>query len=259
MSAIPAPLRALLPAVVERDARALGRALTIVENAAVGNDALQAALPPAAAQRRARRIGITGPPGAGKSTLVDALLAQIVAAGLSVGVVAVDPSSPFTGGAVLGDRTRMREASLHRNVFIRSVASRGAAGGLARCVQAMTSLLEAAGYPIVLVESVGAGQGEFAIADLVDLSVVLCPPGLGDEIQGLKAGILEIADVLVVSKGDLPGSEVTHRELLSALSMTTRPKRPIVQRVSAADGGGMVDLMLALAIPGWAAPQPAGA
>lgn len=248
MSEILANLRALLPGVADRNAHAIGRALTVIENGNISDEALRAELPSRAAQRHARKIGITGPPGAGKSTLVDALLTEFIRAGLGVGVVAVDPSSPFTGGAVLGDRTRMRDASLHRDVYIRSVASRGASGGLARCVRAMSSLLEAAGYPIVLIESVGAGQGEFAIADVVDTTIVLCPPGLGDEVQGLKAGILEIADVLVVSKGDLPGSEVTQRELLSALSMTTRPRKPIVMRVCAVDGGGVPALASALGI-----------
>ncbi|HYN59693.1 MAG TPA: methylmalonyl Co-A mutase-associated GTPase MeaB, partial [Rubrivivax sp.] len=154
---------------------------------------------------RAHVLGITGAPGAGKSTLVHALLGELLARGQRVAVVAVDPSSPITGGAVLGDRVRMGEHGAHADVFIRSMASRGHLGGLARTTAAMIDVLDAAGFDTVIVETVGAGQSEVEITLVADTRLVACPPGLGDNVQALKAGILEIADVLVVTKSDLPG------------------------------------------------------
>jgi LAO/AO transport system ATPase/phenylacetic acid degradation protein PaaD len=164
-------------------------------------------------------LGITGPPGAGKSTLVNALLGEIVGRNLRVGVVAVDPSSPLTGGAVLGDRARMGEHGGDERVFIRSLSSRGHSGGLAKRTDRIVDVLDAAGFDVVIVETVGAGQSEVAIGDLADVRIVACPPGLGDGLQAIKAGILEIADVLVVTKADLPGADATWRDLADMLHL----------------------------------------
>jgi LAO/AO transport system kinase len=164
-------------------------------------------------------LGITGAPGAGKSTLVHALMGELLARGKRIAVVAVDPSSPITGGAVLGDRVRMGEHGAHADVFIRSVASRGHLGGLARTTASMIDVLDAAGFDSVIVETVGAGQSEVEIMQVADTRLVACPPGLGDNVQALKAGILEIADVLVVTKSDLPGGEPTARDLKDMLHL----------------------------------------
>ena len=172
---------------------------------------------------RAHVVGITGPPGAGKSTLINALLGELLTRGQRVAVVAVDPSSPRTGGAVLGDRIRMGEFGADDRVFIRSLASRGNTGGLSRTTGAVVDLLDVAGFATVIVETVGAGQSDVAIASLADTSIVVCPPGLGDSVQATKAGILEIADILVVSKGDLPTAGRTVHELKEMLGLRPRP------------------------------------
>jgi LAO/AO transport system kinase len=168
---------------------------------------------------RAHVVGITGAPGAGKSTLVHLLLGEWLARGLEVAVLAVDPSSPITGGAVLGDRVRMGEHGAHDDVFIRSVASRGHLGGLAQGTRAMVDVLDAAGFDIVLVETVGAGQSEVEIVEVADTRIVACPPGLGDDVQSIKAGILEIADILVVTKSDLTAADRTMRDLRDMLHL----------------------------------------
>ena len=209
-------LRDLIGRARQWEPAAIGRLLSIIENHPQRWPQLQLELesspdgqPTEATATRV--VGVTGPPGAGKSTLLDKMLECIVARGLRVAVIAVDPSSPFSGGAVLGDRTRIGAVAHDSRVFVRSVASRGAQGGLAESTGAMVALLGHLRFPVVIVESVGAGQSEVAIARLTDFRLVLCPPGLGDDVQALKAGILEIADVLVISKGDLPGSEMTEK------------------------------------------------
>ncbi|HEX4883600.1 MAG TPA: methylmalonyl Co-A mutase-associated GTPase MeaB [Casimicrobiaceae bacterium] len=196
---------------------AIARAITAIENEHPDGAALVQAL--AGDVGRAHVLGITGPPGAGKSTLIAALLAECTRRGRRAAVVAVDPSSPLSGGAVLGDRIRMSAAAAHDDVFVRSVASRGHGGGLASATRRIVDLLDAAGYDPVIVETVGAGQSEVAIKDLADTSVVVCPPGLGDDVQAIKAGILEIADVLVVSKGDSPLAGGTVRDLKDMLGL----------------------------------------
>ena len=234
-----------LAAILAGERRALARAMSAVENETAAGKALLHALQPHLG--RARVIGITGPPGAGKSTLVNALIGAWLARGASVGVVAVDPSSPFSGGAILGDRIRMAEHQAHERVFIRSLASRGHGGGLSRTAARVVDLLDAAGYDQIMLETVGAGQSEVEVAEIADTRVVVCPPGLGDEVQALKAGILEIADILVVNKCDLPFAERTERELQGMLSLRHYELwTPQVVRTSATSGAGvpaLVDLI----------------
>lgn len=190
---------------------ALARAVSIVENHREGFDRLLARLQ--ARLGRTRRIGITGPPGAGKSTMTSALVATYRAAGLTVGVVAVDPTSPFTGGALLGDRIRMESVALDPGVFIRSMATRGSLGGLAAATREVADVLDAFGLDRVLIETVGVGQTELDIARTADSSVVVLVPESGDSIQMLKAGLMEIADLFVVNKADRPGADRLRNEL----------------------------------------------
>jgi LAO/AO transport system kinase len=225
------------------DVRALGRLLTWVEN---GAPELRPVL--AAAARltgQARVLGLTGAPGVGKSTLTGALVAAYRQRGLRVGVLAVDPSSPFTGGALLGDRVRMQQHATDPGVFIRSMASRGQLGGLARATPQALRVLDAAGFDVILVETVGVGQAEVAVASLADSTLVIVAPGLGDAIQAAKAGILEIGDLFVVNKSDQPGAQGAVRDLRTMIAMAQRGpgdwKPPIVSTV-AASGGGLDDL-----------------
>jgi LAO/AO transport system kinase len=184
---------------------AIARAVSVIEDRRKGWEELLAACHPRVGG--ARRIGITGPPGAGKSTLTTLLAEQYLAQGLRVGVVAVDPTSPFTGGALLGDRVRMERVALHENVFIRSMATRGSLGGLAAATREVCDVLDAAGIERILVETVGVGQSELDIARLADTSAVVLVPESGDSIQTLKAGVMEIADLFVVNKADRPGAD----------------------------------------------------
>ncbi|MEZ4586683.1 MAG: methylmalonyl Co-A mutase-associated GTPase MeaB [Gemmatimonadales bacterium] len=223
------------------------RLLSIVENDEPGAERVVRATFPDVG--RAIRIGITGSPGTGKSTLVAALLAAYRRVASRVAVVAVDPSSPYTGGAILGDRIRMRETSLDRGVFIRSMSNRGASGGLARATGRVVDLLDALGFEVILVETVGAGQQEIDVIRLVDSVCVLTIPGAGDDIQAIKAGILEIADVLVVNKADKPGADQAVKELTQMLTLG-EPRndwRPPVLRTSATTGDGIDELVAALA------------
>ncbi len=230
-----------LSAILAGKRRALARAMSAVENETAAGKALLHALQPHLG--RARVQGITGPPGAGKSTLVNALIGEWLARGARVGVVAVDPSSPFSGGAILGDRIRMGEHQANERVFIRSLASRGYGGGLSRTAARVIDLLDAAGYDQIIVETVGAGQSEVEVAEIADTRIVVCPPGLGDEVQALKAGILEIADILVVNKADLPLAERTERELLTMLSLRHYGVwTPQVMRTVATSGEGVAEL-----------------
>jgi LAO/AO transport system kinase len=203
---------------------------------------------------RAQLIGITGPPGAGKSTLVAALIAELRRAGRPVAVVAVDPSSPITGGAVLGDRVRMQSYASDDDVFIRSMASRGHSGGLSSATSAAAAVFDAAGFDVVLIETVGTGQSEVEVAATADTTVVVEAPEMGDEIQAIKAGLLEVADIIVVNKGDRPGAHRTAGQLHAMLADTPRevrpgrpaPKHPDVLVTIAATGEGVPELLAAL-------------
>src|SRR3954452_2306200 len=192
---------------------------------------------------RAWSVGITGAPGAGKSTLTDALVARVRADDLEVGVLAVDPSSPFSGGAILGDRVRMQRHSTDPGVFIRSMASRGHLGGLAVATPQSVRVLDAVGKPWVIVETVGVGQVEVEIASQADTTIVVVNPGWGDEVQAAKAGLLEIADIFVVNKADRPGADVTVSDLAGMLELGHgRAWRPPIVRTVATDGDGVDDL-----------------
>jgi LAO/AO transport system ATPase/phenylacetic acid degradation protein PaaD len=221
----------------------IGRAITEIENELPAAKALSAAL--TGHTGRAHVVGITGPPGAGKSTLINALLGALVTRGKRVAVAAVDPSSPITGGAVLGDRVRMSDAGAADAAFIRSLAARGHGGGLGRTTRRIVDLLDASGFDVVIVETVGAGQSDVDVATFADTSVVVCPPGLGDDIQAIKAGILEIADVLVVSKADQPLAQRTERDLKEMLHLRARSEgwRVPVVCTAAATGEGIEKLV----------------
>lgn len=203
--------------VLSGNRRALARLLTLVENEDASAPRLLAEL--FTHTGKAWVIGITGAPGTGKSSLVNAIAQAYRAQGHTVGIIAVDPTSPFTGGAILGDRIRMASLSGDRGVFIRSMATRGSLGGLARCARDAVRVLDAAGYDLVLVETVGAGQSEVDIVRTAHTTVVVEAPGLGDDVQAIKAGILEIADVLVVNKADRPGAINTVRALRAMLEL----------------------------------------
>jgi LAO/AO transport system kinase len=194
---------------------------------------------------RAFLAGVTGSPGVGKSTLVSALVTAARAGGERVAVVAVDPSSPFSGGALLGDRVRMQRHALDEGVFIRSLATRGQQGGLSRSTAAAVAVLDAAGFPVIFVETVGAGQAELDVADATDAVLVVTAPGLGDDVQALKVGLLEIADLLVVNKGDREGADRTVAELIAMLALGARPAPPIL-KTTATTGVGIEELAAAL-------------
>lgn len=210
-------MTALVEAVLAGSRRALARLLTEIENEREGVDQALAALFPHTG--RAWIIGVTGAPGTGKSSLVNALAKAYRAQDKTVAIIAVDPTSPFTGGAILGDRIRMRDLSGDAGVFIRSMATRGSLGGLARATRDAIRALDAAGFDMILVETVGAGQSEVEIVKTAQTTIVVEAPGLGDDVQAIKAGILEIADILVVNKADRPGATNTVRSLKGMLEM----------------------------------------
>lgn len=238
---MPAGDRSLLSRLLAGDRRALARAISAVENGTPAAASIATGM--SSQLGRAQVVGITGAPGAGKSTLIDALLGELIARGRTIAVVAVDPSSPVSGGAVLGDRVRMGEHGAHERVFIRSIASRGHPGGVSKTTAAIVDVLDAAGFEVVIVETVGAGQSEVRIVEIADTRIVVCPPGLGDEVQAIKAGILEIADVLVVSKADAPGADRTARELQDMLRLRSGARAQVpVLATSAARGDGVAAL-----------------
>ncbi|HET9444172.1 MAG TPA: methylmalonyl Co-A mutase-associated GTPase MeaB [Acidimicrobiales bacterium] len=227
----------LVEAAAGGDRTALARLLSLVERG--GDPARDVARLTYPRGGRAYTVGITGAPGAGKSTLTSRLIEVVRRAGLEVGVLAVDPSSPFSGGAILGDRVRMQDHALDAGVFIRSMASRGHLGGLALATPQAVRVLDAAGLPLVLIETVGVGQVEVEVAAAADTTVVVVNPGWGDAVQANKAGLLEVADVFVVNKADRAGAQQTQRDLEDALSLATRDRHrpPIVQTVAATGDG----------------------
>ena len=224
--------------------RDIGRAMSAMEREG-GSPEILAGLYPRTG--RARIIGVTGPPGAGKSTLVQRLAQALRRSGKTVGIVAVDPSSPFSGGAILGDRIRMAEIYTDRGVFIRSMATRGSLGGLARATSDAVDVLDAAGFDVVLIETVGVGQDEVDIAGAADTTAVVLVPGLGDDIQAIKAGLLEIADVFVVNKADREGTDRLAAELAMMLELSgERPWRPPIVRTVAPRSEGVPEVLAAL-------------
>jgi LAO/AO transport system kinase len=242
---------ASVPDLVERarsgDARAVARLISLVEDASPRLREVMAGLAPYTGN--AQIVGITGSPGVGKSTSTSALVTELRKAGKRVGVLAVDPSSPFSGGALLGDRIRMQDHALDKDVYIRSMASRGHLGGLSWTTPQALRVLDAAGCDVVLVETVGVGQSEVEIAGLADTTLVLLAPGMGDGVQAAKAGILEIGDVYVVNKADRDGAEQVRRELRTMISLAERSegdwKPPIVLTV-AQSGQGLEEVVTAI-------------
>jgi LAO/AO transport system kinase len=228
------------------DARTLARALTEVENDTAEGRALLRALYPRSG--RARTVGVTGAPGAGKSSLVDRLAAELRRENLTAGILAVDPTSPFSGGAILGDRIRMQAHASDPGIFIRSMATRGALGGLARTTADLALVLDAAGRDVILIETVGVGQDEVDVARVAQVVAVVLVPGMGDDVQALKAGILEIADVLVINKSDRDGADRLEQELRAMLELAHRPDAwtPPIVRTVATESQGIRELWTAL-------------
>lgn len=254
---------ALAQSILSGDRLSLARLLTHVENdTPEGRTALDELFPHTG---RAHLVGVTGAPGTGKSSLVNQLALQYRKQAKRIAIVAIDPSSPFTGGAVLGDRVRMRDLSGDTNVFIRSMASRGSLGGLAQATAGVVQVFDAAGFDLILIETVGAGQSEVDVARLAHTTLVVEAPGLGDDIQAIKAGILEIADILVINKADRPGVDSTERALKSMLDLAHPVRKvflhhgqsmsvdapesnpalwiPPICRTVATDGGGLPELV----------------
>ncbi len=240
-------MSALSTLIVDGDLRAIARGISLVENDADAGPELVRDLFPRSG--RAFLIGVTGAPGAGKSTLVDALVARWRKDGKTVGVIAVDPTSSFTGGAMLGDRVRMQAHAQDAGVFIRSMATRGHLGGLARATADAALVLDAAGKEIVAIETVGVGQDEIEIARTADVSIVVLVPGMGDDVQALKAGVMEIADIFVVNKADREGADRTVAEIESLLSLQSYEEgewRPLIVRTQATTGEGLDELLDAI-------------
>jgi LAO/AO transport system kinase len=229
------------------DPRTIARAITIVENGGDGAAALMKEVFPHTGN--AAVIGITGSPGAGKSSLVDKLALYYKDQGGKVGIICIDPSSPFSGGAILGDRIRMATLGMDKNVFIRSMATRGNLGGLSRATVDAVAILDAAGFDKVIVETVGVGQDEVEIVKTADVSVVVLVPGMGDDIQAIKAGIMEIGDVFVINKADREGVLRTQKELEALLSLAHRPDmwNPPIIKTIATESKGIEDLATAIA------------
>jgi LAO/AO transport system kinase len=223
----------LIDSLRSGDPRTLARAISTVENRAPGwSDLLKALFPYAG---KARVVGLTGAPGAGKSTLVDQLAKLYRKQNRTVGIIAVDPTSPYTGGAILGDRIRMQDHFADSGIYIRSMATRGSLGGLARATADVTTVLDASGRDVILIETVGVGQDEVEIVRLADITVVILVPGMGDDVQTIKAGIMEIADIFVINKSDREGAERVEREIRALQSLAVRKDSwtpPIVKTVA---------------------------
>ena len=239
-------LQPLIDQVRAGDPRALGRAISTVENRAPGwSDLLKALFPHSG---HARILGLTGPPGAGKSTLVDQLARHYRKENRTVGIIAVDPTSPYTGGAILGDRIRMQDHFSDSGIYIRSMATRGSLGGLARTTADVATVLDASGRDLVMIETVGVGQDEVDIVRLADVTIVILVPGMGDDVQTIKAGIMEIADIFVINKSDREGAERVEREIRALQSLAVRSDNwtpPIVKTV-ASEGAGITELAAAI-------------
>jgi LAO/AO transport system kinase len=228
------------------DMRALARAITTIENRASGSSELLKALFPHTGH--ARIIGLTGSPGAGKSTLVDQLAREYRKQQKNIGIVAVDPTSPYSGGAILGDRIRMISHHADPGIYIRSMATRGALGGLASTTADVAAVLDASGRDLVLIETVGVGQDEVDIVRLADVTIVILVPGMGDDVQSIKAGIMEIADIFVINKADREGAERVEREIRAMQSLAPRSDHwvPPVVKTVASEGKGMAELVKAI-------------
>ena len=239
-------MHSLLEAAVSGDVRALGKALSVIEDGTPELTELLSGLPNSGS---ALLIGVTGPPGVGKSTTTGALISEYRSKDLRVAVLAVDPSSPVTGGALLGDRIRMQEHALDEGVFIRSMSSRGQLGGLSSATQAAAKVLDAVGFDVIIVETVGVGQSEVDVVNAVDTVVLVLAPGAGDGVQAAKAGILEIADIYVVNKADRDGAEGVVRELRSMIGLGSNSQAswtPEIVTTTATTGQGLADLVLAI-------------
>lgn len=236
----------LVEQLLEGDRKACAKLITIVENCAPEAEEVLSEIYPHTG--KAYIIGVTGPPGVGKSTLVDKITKELRNRGKTVGIIGIDPSSPFTGGAILGDRIRMQDRCTDEGVFIRSMATRGHLGGLARATIDAVKVLDAFGKDFIIIETVGAGQAEVDIVRVADTIIVIMAPGLGDEIQAIKAGILEIADIIAVNKADLPGSDKTMIQLESAMRLNQSEKawRPPVIKTIAETNTGTAELLSAI-------------
>jgi len=236
----------LIEAMKAGSERALARLITRVENRDDGwKDAMKTLYPQTG---RARVFGITGSPGAGKSTLTNEIALRFTKQGCSIGIIAVDPSSPFTGGALLGDRLRMRDIATHEGIFIRSMATRGVLGGLCQAAREVIRILDASGRDIVIIETVGVGQDEIEVVRAADIVALVCCPGQGDGIQAIKAGVMEIADLYVVNKADRDGADILTSEISAMLSLSSRPDEaiPPVLKTSALSRQGLDELVACL-------------
>lgn len=245
MAALPRDPVELAALVRSGDRRAIARAISLVEDEATAAAELMRTLWPHVGG--AAVVGITGPPGVGKSTLVGALVSEVRRSGRTVGVVAVDPSSPFTQGAVLGDRVRLVEHDTDDGVFFRSMGSRGRLGGVAEATALASAILSAAGFDVVLIETVGAGQSDIRIADMADVVVLALQPGSGDSVQAIKAGVMEIPDVVALTKADLPGVDVFRSELRLALGIDPQTAPRLVE-LSVPNGQGVGELWGAVTV-----------
>jgi len=232
----------IIEGILNGDRRMVARAISLIEDEDSEKEAILSAIYPYTG--KAYCLGITGAPGAGKSSLVDRLLLLLRQQGLRVGVIAIDPTSPFTGGAILGDRIRMQEHALDRGVFIRSMGTRGSLGGLSRATKDAVQILDAFGKDVVIIETVGVGQSEVDIIKYADTTLVVLTPASGDSVQTIKAGIMEIADIFVVNKADIPGADRTVSEVSMMLDLggRARPWRPPIVRTNTLDGNGVGEL-----------------